>query len=209
MKQVEYNGFLFTRDEKTGYYLSSRKINGHRIRLHRYVWETERGTIPKGYHVHHIDGDKDNNDIDNLQLMAAADHLSFHGVNTTPEQYDEQVMRMDKARTYANEWHASEAGRCWHKEHYQNTKDKLHVKRQFVCQFCGEKYLAEVTGNNRFCSNKCKSAYRYKKGVDNVLRRCVICGKTFTVNKYSKGQTCSRSCRNKLRSCKKREACRI
>ncbi|MFW9899768.1 MAG: NUMOD3 domain-containing DNA-binding protein [Candidatus Thorarchaeota archaeon] len=35
-------------------------------------------TIGDGYHIHHIDGDHNNNDPDNLQKMKAFDHLSFH-----------------------------------------------------------------------------------------------------------------------------------
>lgn len=38
-KYQEYNGVIFCRDEKTGYYLNSTL----RVRMHRYVWEKKRG----------------------------------------------------------------------------------------------------------------------------------------------------------------------
>ena len=33
------DGYKFRKDSKTGYYLSSKKIDGRRPRLHVYVWE--------------------------------------------------------------------------------------------------------------------------------------------------------------------------
>lgn len=35
-------------------------------------------TIPKGYHVHHVDGDETNDRPSNLQLLTAADHNRVH-----------------------------------------------------------------------------------------------------------------------------------
>ncbi len=52
--------------------------DGNRVRVHVLVWEKENGTIPKGYHIHHIDFDKKNNDINNLRLMMASDHHKLH-----------------------------------------------------------------------------------------------------------------------------------
>lgn len=34
--------------------------------------------IPSGYCIHHIDGNKSNNSIDNLQLLTAVEHMSIH-----------------------------------------------------------------------------------------------------------------------------------
>ena len=36
------------------------------------------GKIEKGYVVHHIDGDKQNNNINNLKLMLKREHDSYH-----------------------------------------------------------------------------------------------------------------------------------
>ena len=54
----------FTRDERTGYYLcSTQSPDGTRKRMHVYVWEYYNGPVQDNYHVHHIDGDKSNNNI--------------------------------------------------------------------------------------------------------------------------------------------------
>lgn len=41
---------------------------------HRYVWESNYGHIPKGYVIHHIDGDRTNNDINNLEILTKERH---------------------------------------------------------------------------------------------------------------------------------------
>ena len=37
--------------------------------IHRFVFETFKGEIPKGMEIDHVDGDKKNNSISNLQLL--------------------------------------------------------------------------------------------------------------------------------------------
>ena len=39
------------------------------VRIHRLVWETFNGEIPIGKEIDHIDNDKKNNKLDNLQLL--------------------------------------------------------------------------------------------------------------------------------------------
>lgn len=196
-KYVYFNGMKFTRDENTGYYLNST----NRIRLHRYVWEQTHGKIPKGYHIHHIDGDKSNNDISNLMMLTPTEHLSYHGNKRANENYETMVKNLDlNARPKANEWHASEKGREWHKKHYNDMKTKLHKETEFKCEQCNKRFVAINNGKNRFCSNNCKSKWRRVNGLDDVIKECVYCEGKFTSNKYSKRKTCSRRCANKQRT---------
>lgn len=46
--------------------------------LQRDVWEFHNGAIPKGYEIHHIDGDKSNNQIENLQCVTRKAHRRLH-----------------------------------------------------------------------------------------------------------------------------------
>lgn len=195
MKKYQYfNGLKFTRDDKTGYYLNSTI----RTRMHRYVWEYHKGSIPKGYQIHHKDHDKGNNDISNLRLITPGKHATMHGFIRADTNYDEMVQNLQKnARPKAIEWHKSEEGRKWHKIHYQQIKDKINVERDFLCEYCGNKFASNQV-KSRFCSNKCKSAHRRDSGVDNETRLCKICGEEFIVNKYTKTATCSKSCASKL-----------
>jgi hypothetical protein len=45
------------------------------IRLHRWIWETFRGEIPKGYEIHHKDHNKLNNSLDNLELVTHRENI--------------------------------------------------------------------------------------------------------------------------------------
>lgn len=50
------------------------KRNGRMVMEHRLVWEEENGPIPPGFELHHVDHDKTNNDISNLQLVDRLTH---------------------------------------------------------------------------------------------------------------------------------------
>ena len=69
-----YDGIKFTL-RNTGYYSSTTK---KRCLLHRYIWEKEKYKIPDGYDIHHIDGDKTNNSIDNLECLSKSEHTRLY-----------------------------------------------------------------------------------------------------------------------------------
>ena len=196
-KFIEFDGVRFCLDEKTGYYHGYLR-KGVYDRLHRYIYEFYNGKLPDGYDVHHKDFDKNNNNLSNLVALPKSEHVKIHMSNLSEERL--QKMRdniAENVRPKASEWHGSKEGREWHKVHYEQMKDKLHQKHTFVCKNCGKEFDASRKG---FCSNACKSAYRRKLGVDNVTRKCALCGKEFNVNKYAKIRCCSHDCSVRLMS---------
>lgn len=104
-----FNGARFKRD-KWGYY--SGTVNHTRKSLHRYVWEYHNGPIPKGFHVHHINADKDNNDIGNLELMKQSDHCRLHGRTKKPRidnvPIQERIKEWEEKRKWLEEAKAEE-----------------------------------------------------------------------------------------------------
>lgn len=52
--------------------------NGKKIPLHIYVWDSENGPKPDGMDIHHRDGNRENFDISNLELMTKSDHKRIH-----------------------------------------------------------------------------------------------------------------------------------
>ena len=49
--------------------------------LHRLIYQTFYGDIPKGYHIDHIDGDSTNNFYTNLRAMIPCEHVTkTHGI---------------------------------------------------------------------------------------------------------------------------------
>ena len=49
-------------------------------KLHHIIWEEVNGKIPKGYEIHHIDGNKLNNSIYNLKLLSIKEHHDLHNI---------------------------------------------------------------------------------------------------------------------------------
>lgn len=67
-----------------GYYriTSSKEGNCHKL-LHRLIFEECNGLIPKGYDIHHIDGNKLNNNIENLEMLPHEEHMALHSIGRT------------------------------------------------------------------------------------------------------------------------------
>lgn len=65
---------------------------------HRWVWINERGKIPKDLDVHHIDGNKDNNDINNLELITRSEHQKKHWRQGDHDH--EMKIRIDTLKKY-------------------------------------------------------------------------------------------------------------
>ena len=75
--------------------------DGRRIRRHRYVMEQKLGRrLKRSEHVHHIDGDKSNNDPDNLTLTNVRDHRKIHSKYYRDDKKKEcRVCRVVKDRS--------------------------------------------------------------------------------------------------------------
>ena len=46
--------------------------------IYRRLYEQAHGPIPKGYHIHHKDGNHSNNDLSNLVAITAKEHYDIH-----------------------------------------------------------------------------------------------------------------------------------
>lgn len=50
-------------------------INGRIVQLHHLIWQHRNGTVADGLDINHIDNDKTNNKIENLQLLAHKENI--------------------------------------------------------------------------------------------------------------------------------------
>jgi len=133
------------------------KIDGKRIDEHRFVWQKAYGVIPKGYIIHHIDGNKRNNKLDNLQMMTQSDHVKLHGNLKTPNNMDKDTY--DK----------------WRVSNNKAMKERIYnfIDEKLVCIRCKEllplenfsKKKEKINGYESAC-RKCRSNYR--KNLNNL-----------------------------------------
>ena len=81
---IDENGNIFRNDVKMspinngiGYLQIKLRKNKKRYNryIHRLVWETFNGKIPKGLEINHIDHNKSNNSLSNLELVSHSDNL--------------------------------------------------------------------------------------------------------------------------------------
>lgn len=170
-KTVIYDGIKFWNTEQ-GYYLGS--VNGKPKRLHIYVWEKYNGEIPKGYDIHHIDGNRENNDINNLQMLLEKEHHQIHC--NQPERIESAKRNIVQAIAKAPEWHRSEAGREWHKSQWNNSIGKhMNEKVIKVCQVCGKRYetISMMAYKSKFCGNNCKAKALRRRRAAERTAKCV------------------------------------
>lgn len=173
------------------YYLCGKYFQNDGKRLHVAVWTAHNGRSPrKGFHVHHVDEDRSNNQNENLEEKQHAKHISDHFKGKHREF-------PTGALDAAAEWHKSEAGHQWHLEHYAKNGWNLHREVDLICGYCGVAFVG-VPRPNRFCSNACKSAFRRRAGLDDEKRKCIICSKEFVASRFRKTVTCSRACRGMM-----------
>lgn len=188
----EFNGVRFYR-KPSGYYATNPRQPQQRY-MHRFVWEHFNGPIPDGMHVHHIDHDRGNNGIENLELIERRVHCSKHARRRLANKDPGMLKGIAAAQEAAKLWHASPAGRQWHRQHALACWEKF-VPERIRCTHCGELFDSIRSVRKRgFCSPACQSAARRASGVDDETRQCVVCQSGFRVNRYSKIKTCSRSC---------------
>ena len=55
-----------------------KRVGNRTIAVHRLVWEARHGPIPEGMVIHHINGDQQDNRIENLQMVTPAEHRHIH-----------------------------------------------------------------------------------------------------------------------------------
>lgn len=72
-KKIELKQYLIGGQEGNRY--PSVALNGTLQYVHRLVWETFNGGIPEGLIINHLDGNKKNNDLSNLELMTHSENI--------------------------------------------------------------------------------------------------------------------------------------
>ena len=171
-KQNQYfNGIKFYKRADNAYWYSCTPVNGKRVYMHRYVWEYYNKPIPKDYAIHHIDLNRDNNDISNLQYLPKKEHAKLHA--NLNKQNEETVKKwhgnLEKAQEKAKEWHKSEEGRKWHKEHAKKFNFGHLDYGTETCLMCGKVYKVK-RAKQKFCCAACKAKF-YRQAIKAAMQK--------------------------------------
>lgn len=199
-----FNGVKYY-EHKTGYYFRAALREGRvgSRSMHRTVWEHHNGPIPDGFNIHHINHERGDNRIENLELVDAREHARRHLLERVASGDLDVEGSLAKAQEAAKAWHRSEEGRAWHREHASRIFAD-QPRDAHICVQCEGTYEGVTKHRKRgFCSAKCQSAARRDSGVDDVERKCVECGSSFTVNRYAKTKCCGPSCGGRVASRKR------
>ncbi len=70
---------------------------------HLVVWMEHYGEVPEGWHVHHINGDKSDNRIENLEAMPSKKHVNFLRLQGEKMKSMEETIAKQQARIKALE----------------------------------------------------------------------------------------------------------
>ena len=152
-----YFGRKFYLRKKSGYWATSQPPY---IRAHAWVWTNHFGSPPIGTHLHHKDGNKSNNAIENLELLTATEHTRLH--LHEPERKELSRKACDKIRHLTKDWHKTDAGLEWHRLNGLKSWKGRQPKVSF-CKRCNQKILSLAPRGKEFCTRSCKTRYNYKK----------------------------------------------
>jgi hypothetical protein len=203
-RTVTFNGDTYVQ-QPSGYYFKYTTRNAerrHAKQLHRAVWEFYNGPIPDGCHIHHVDGNKDNNDISNLECISAKEHISMHSkrLMQDPARKEANRQQLAEAQELAKKWHASEEGKDWHRKHTAESLAKAWVKTEHTCEYCGKKFMTIKTG--RYCSALCGE--RARTGRKLQKKRCAWCDRSFETMRPQQ-VFCSSECRCESEKARRRK----
>lgn len=139
--------------------------------MHRYVWLKERGPIPEKYHVHHIDGDKSNNKIENLTLLHTSEHAKLHAKEYIENNREKFNKHLDNIRPLAAIAHKKQENRHLKSQRLKFNFDN-NEKIKSKCKNCGiEIEFTKGFKRKVFCGKRCASSTEVRKNKKNQRER--------------------------------------
>lgn len=145
-----------------GYWVNNSTFHKE-ILLHREVIKKELGLTDEdltGKEIHHIDKNKDHNEIQNLKIMSKSEHARHHLVSTRMKIKKICEWCGEEYETYINKSRFC-SSKCDHKWRYHNER-KLQLDTR-ICKNCGKEFTCNKYKPTKFCSLSCATKFRYTK----------------------------------------------
>ena len=154
----------FHKDYNTGYWVNNTyylRLNREKLRLHLGLTKEQM----KSYDSHHIDKNKDNNDISNLQLVRKKEHATAHALAQIHT-------KIKKICEYCGEEYESSSNIA-HRQRFCSQRCQMRYRRanglnntKGVCLNCGKEFIYDKSNaHTKFCSKSCAGKYNYYKKV--------------------------------------------
>lgn len=121
--------------------------------IQQTIWAYVNGEIPKGYEIHHIDGNSANNTIENLQCMTKSEHTALHVTTGNIREY--RCVQCGKKFTSNNR--AKNSRFC--SRTCATTWRRANVQVEKACENCGKVFSTPKDRPSRFCSPHCSRAH--------------------------------------------------
>jgi len=146
-KEIKNNGYIHI------YCPEHPKSHKGKVAEHRLIMEKSLGRyLKENEHVHHLNHNKQDNRLENLQIMAQSKHTSLH---------------MTGRPSWIKGKHHSEATKNKMSKIKMGKRLKEYYK--FECKNCNkiiEVMPCEMKRNRQFCSHKCQQLKRWKDAKD-------------------------------------------
>ncbi len=194
-KYQSFNGVKF-RKRKGGHYFTPM------YSIYRSVWQYYYGEVPPHTIIHHIDQNKDNNNIENLIPMAPSEHQKLHAalnqrnhIAPIRDLICERCGKVYQARYSGRNKFCPDCRKI--------IKSTPNPAKNFskTCLWCGKEFFTS-SKQTETCSHHCKNRLVYFRKTGKVraekLKTCAVCGKEFVVstahNNVTNRKTCSDGC---------------
>ncbi|MGI6078747.1 MAG: HNH endonuclease [Fastidiosipilaceae bacterium] len=167
--------------------------NGKNILEHRDVMEKHIGRkLSTREHVHHINGNKQDNRIENLEIVGIGEHISEHHPSERVLSRWVNVICHECGNEFQRrkiEVKAHPETFCT-RECYLKNRSKRSLR---TCEFCSLEFN-HPDPNRKYCSAKCYHASRVGKGRKRKTVVCGFCGQEFETIISRNPKYCNREC---------------
>ena len=167
-EDVVWNGVIYRRYPLNGQLHRSRYFmatTAPREYLHRAIYKAAAGPIPAGWHVHHVDGNYNNNELSNLVAVAPDTHVHLHVNDRAPISSVCHGCGTAFAATFRRaKWCCAAC-----KERYRRSIGKAYVRPaapapelHIACAQCSTP-VTSIKPWARFCGQSCRNTFNNER----------------------------------------------